>query len=245
MLALTKVLRLRRDGLLFSGFIGLAIGAREAERTLGTVNVLTRHFRMVTYPVLALPGACQLRRSEILASGVLGRDLATAMVSSTAAILTMPNPITLKPWTDNLSKVLPQKLDDRGLPEDSSADAAQGSWKLLGLKISAFTELEVAFIKKHKAFPTCSKTGARLLFPTLEAMRLMSVLTTSRSTRTETAEPTRLQRTIIFLMMGGFLSRVIWVEDFLIASQRRSKWGTLIKQRGSTFWRGSRVNQYS
>ena len=30
-------------------FIGLAIGAREAERTLGTVNVLTRHFRMVTF----------------------------------------------------------------------------------------------------------------------------------------------------------------------------------------------------
>lgn len=117
----------------------------------------------------------------------------------------MPNPITLKSWTDNLSKVLPQKLDDRGLPEDSSADAGQGGWKLLGLKMSAFTELEVAFIKKHKAFPTCSKTGARLLFPTLEAMRLTSVLTTSRSTRTETAEPTRLQRTKIFLMMGGFL----------------------------------------
>ena len=89
------------------------------------------------------------------------------------------------------------------LTEGSSCVVFCAPFKLPGMTMRHFSRLETAYFKQHKQ--RLLVDGIRPAVPSLSNERLISLLTVSRSIHTEAAETTLLQRSVIFLLMGGFL----------------------------------------
>lgn len=71
------------------------------------------------------------------------------------------------------------------------------------MTLVAYAALEDAFFARHGMHLLAG--NVRPLFPTLSDERLISLLTTSRALWTETADPTLMERAVVFLLMRGWI----------------------------------------
>ena len=101
----------------FSDFLALALEARRAGRDrkkyTGPLGYLFKYLRGCTSPLVAFAGGQRLYKAEVFTSGAYAHDILTALTSGTSALLLMPKglePLTMKAWSSNLSRLLPQKL---------------------------------------------------------------------------------------------------------------------------------------
>ena len=133
----------------FADFVALAAGLRppddEGKMPVGALNHLVSHCRDLCAPMTALPGGGQIFKMHVLASGTLGHDVFTGVISAVGAVLSIPPEwgFSMRDWIKMLDGILPQKIGDNGCPEDCSCDLQSGGWKLLGLTCKPFTELDM------------------------------------------------------------------------------------------------------
>ena len=194
----------------FADLVTLSVGACPRSCKSQITSFVHNAMRDLVRPLIAFPGARALCRADILCSGSYFHDILTMLVSSTAALLTAParKDLTLEAWCKALSRILPQKISpEEEYQADSSSDGYWGGWRLLGLKFDLFSEVEMASLKFHGSLFMPGGCEEPLLYPSLDNNRLLTLLCKSRSTQTEDACDTRLQRTILFLILGGFLCR--------------------------------------
>ena len=120
----------------FADFVALATGLRSpdegGEMPVGGLNHLVSRYRDLCAPMTAVPGGGQIFKLQVLASGTLGHDVFTGIISAVGAILTIPPDwgFAMSDWTKRLDGLLPQKIGSNGCPEDCAHDLQSGGWKL-------------------------------------------------------------------------------------------------------------------
>ena len=99
------------------------------------------YFRDLLRPITALPGAQSLHHMRVLAS-------VTGMVSAAALMVSAPNrrerEVSARSWVEGLERLL--HYDDCSLPIGSATDAAMGGFKLLGMSLGPYQNLEDRYV---------------------------------------------------------------------------------------------------
>lgn len=174
-------------------------------------GVVGSYFRDLLRPITALPGAQHLQHMRVLASGAIYHDIIAGIVSASALLISAPDrkesEVSVRAWTEKLERLLPQHYDGQGLPVGSAMDSGMGGFKILGMTLIPYQALEDRFHAKHGR--PLLVDGARALIPTLEHPRLVSLLVSSRALRSESAEPTLLERSVVYLLMGGWMDPML------------------------------------
>jgi hypothetical protein len=140
-------------------------------------GVVGSYFRDVLRPISALPGAQNLHYMRVLSSGAMFHDIVTGMVSAAELMVSAPNrnekEVSSKTWVEGLEQLLPQHYDDSNLPVRSALDAGMEEFKLLGMTFVPYRSLEGRYYAKFQR--PFLITGSRVLIPTLEPARLVSL----------------------------------------------------------------------
>lgn len=130
------------------------------------------------------------------------------------------------PWAEGpteflnvLNKCLPQGLSEAekngDLPTGVTTDMfITGGFKLLGLSMMTFVELEVEMLKMDPNVSVLLERNingtllvSRMLFPALDRPAIAAIVLASKSTKGTTVDVTLGERALQALILGGFLHR--------------------------------------